>query len=275
MSKYAFVDGPALASFIETSVGRLIAKPKGAFHYGSFFARNSFGCSRIFYYDAYPRKKDNETQNEFTTRYQEKERFLAGLNQLNYFHVRTGTVRHRKRGAGSMEQKGVDIQLALDVYQHAIRDNITEAILVTSDLDFYPLLEALTQTKTTTKLRYDLEKTSAELIQVADVAQPLTLQECLNGFVGHDVHQSTFVNKPHERCTCLITQTFLDGSLGLYTDGAWFYVHYDQDEHTYLCEEPAVGIDCIERDYGKRLSAADLQAVNAAAAKVPLTGPAK
>jgi hypothetical protein len=57
---------------------------------------------------------------------------------------------------------------------HAIRNDIDEATVYTSDLDFFPLFEALLQSKTRSHLGYQIGKTSLELIQAADYAEPLT-----------------------------------------------------------------------------------------------------
>ena len=58
---------------------------------------------------------------------------------------------------------------------HSIRGNIDEAAIITSDLDFFPLFEALLQTKTRSTLMYQLGRTSTELITTADNSVPLTL----------------------------------------------------------------------------------------------------
>lgn len=64
--------------------------------------------------------------------------------------MRTGFSRYRrKRG---QEQKGVDVLLAVDVLQHAYRGSMDRADLITSDLDFVPLFDALTQTRVSSRL---------------------------------------------------------------------------------------------------------------------------
>ena len=77
-------------------------------------------------------------------------------------------------------QKGVDILLAVDVYQHAASGNIESADIVASDLDFYPLFEALLQTPVRTTLWFDLDKTAPDLVRTADQARPLDLQKWLS-----------------------------------------------------------------------------------------------
>ncbi|MCP4383725.1 MAG: NYN domain-containing protein [Hyphomicrobiales bacterium] len=80
------------------------------------------------------------------------------------------------------QQKGVDVLLAIECLMHAVRNNIDEATIITSDLDFFPLFEALLQTKTKSFLRYQIGKASSELVEAADYAVPVTFCdffECL------------------------------------------------------------------------------------------------
>jgi hypothetical protein len=123
----------------------------------------------------------------------------------------------------------VDIQLALDVYQHAIQDNIETALIFASDLDFYPLFEALTQTKTTTILRYDVDKTSRELIQAADRAFPLSLNECLIGYQEYTPNISMFAANIKEIGGPLLAScSYREGNVMVRAKGETFYIGYDK-----------------------------------------------
>ena len=84
-----------------------------------------------------------------------------------------------------VRQKGVDVLLAVEVYQHAVNGNMDTAEIVASDLDYYPLLDALVQTRVRTVLWYDLDKTTPELIRTADQARPLNLQKWIGWSVGN------------------------------------------------------------------------------------------
>ncbi len=59
--------------------------------------------------------------------------------------MRTGTSRYRKKRG--LEQKGVDILLAIEAYQNAVQGNMDIVEILTSDLDFYPVFDALVQTR--------------------------------------------------------------------------------------------------------------------------------
>ena len=87
-------------------------------------------------------------------------------------HVRSGISRYRKRRG--LEQKGVDILLAVEALQHATLGNIDTACFMLSDLDFYPVFDALVQTRVKSTLYYDPHRTSKDLIYAADVAEAVT-----------------------------------------------------------------------------------------------------
>jgi hypothetical protein len=72
-----------------------------------------------------------------------------------------------------LEQKGVDVLLAIEVLQHAVQGNMDIATIATSDLDFFPIFEALVQTRVKTELICDPVFTPRELMYAADMVQPL------------------------------------------------------------------------------------------------------
>jgi uncharacterized LabA/DUF88 family protein len=173
MSTYVFIDGGAVLQFMADAAQRLTPDETAPINYDRM--RATFRAERVFFYDAYPTKRTGEDEEQFTQRWNEKDAFFKQPSRLDAMHVRTGTTRHRKKRG--LEQKGVDIQLAIEAYQHAVRGNIETAVIVTNDLDFYPLLDAMTQTRVRTRLRYDRGKTSEALIEAADFAYPLSLEE--------------------------------------------------------------------------------------------------
>ena len=90
------------------------------------------------------------------------------------------------------QQKGVDILLAIECLTHALRENIDVAVIMTCDLDFFPLLEALLHTKTKSWLVYQTGKTSNDLILAADRTFPLTINNFLSSIVGKEEIKSSF-----------------------------------------------------------------------------------
>lgn len=90
-------------------------------------------ASRIFYYDAV----DEGASAEQVER---QRSYLARVQQLQDTHVVEGQVRQGKR---KPEQKGVDVQLAVDALQAANRGVVGAIALVSGDADFVPLARAI------------------------------------------------------------------------------------------------------------------------------------
>jgi len=165
--KYLFIDGAFFRSFIDEM------KTKAEADHGSLdiqIQNVGSGYDRVFFYDAFPERKDGQLEAEFAAELEDAERYFKTVSEARNFSVRPALTRRGKR----REQKGVDVLLAIECLMHAIRNNIDEAAIMTSDLDFFPLFEALLQTRTKSLLRYQLGKTSDALVQAADFAEPVT-----------------------------------------------------------------------------------------------------
>ncbi|MGY8678528.1 NYN domain-containing protein [Bradyrhizobium sp. UFLA05-153] len=85
-------------------------------------------------------------------------------------HVREGLTRGQNK---TLRQKGVDILLAIDVFKHATSGHMSEAHIMTNDLDFFPLFEALRDTPVAVHLHCYPAGTSSELMALADVVVPV------------------------------------------------------------------------------------------------------
>lgn len=90
---------------------------------------------RTYYYNAPVRKEDD------IDLYKGQQRFFEKLHNLPYFTVRLG--RLEKRQNGNVVEKGVDIKLAVDMLNFAIRDTYDTAILVAGDGDYAYLVKAV------------------------------------------------------------------------------------------------------------------------------------
>ncbi len=145
------------------------------------------GVSRAFFYDSYPSKKPQESEKEHHNEIFKTEVLFKKIGSTPNLHVKTGLSRYQKRKRGA-EQKAVDILLAMDMYRHAIHGNMDTAIIVTSDLDFAPVLEALLETKVRSRLWFDPKKTSDLLIDAADVAEPFNELDIMR-FVSREISQ--------------------------------------------------------------------------------------
>lgn len=88
---------------------------------------------RLFFYDALDPEGSEEEQKK-------QRAYFARLGQLPDTHVVFGEVR---RGVRRREQKGVDVQLAVDALRVANAGLVRAIALVTGDADFAPLARAI------------------------------------------------------------------------------------------------------------------------------------
>jgi uncharacterized LabA/DUF88 family protein len=137
------------------------------------FERLAGGFQRTFYYDALPVQKANEDLEAYNLVLTRKQELFSRVNATPYMHTREGITRNRLTNR-AREQKGVDILLAIDVFKHASLGNMSEAHVMTKDLDFFPLFEALRDTPVSVHLHCACEETSDELMSLADVVRPVT-----------------------------------------------------------------------------------------------------
>src|SRR5689334_5772959 len=133
-----------------------------------------FSATKTFFYDSIDdlQGKDESTE-QFGTRLREQEATLRTINAFSNTHVRFGSVtggdRRRRR------QKEVDILIAVDMMNHAVRQNMDRAVLLTGDRDFTPLVETLVQFGLTVEVAGDFRFTSDILQAAADSYRPLRL----------------------------------------------------------------------------------------------------
>lgn len=138
------------------------------------------GARRAFYYDSLPAKKDNQSEDDHESEIELKISELDYIRSQDYFHVKDGLSRYRSgKNRKGREQKGVDILLALDAFRFAADGLADEIHIFTSDVDFYPVFEALQQTGCRGVLRYQSGKAPRELIYSADIAHFFTISEVL------------------------------------------------------------------------------------------------
>ena len=90
------------------------------------------------------REKDYQSDDEFEAELEQTKLYFSQISTTQNFSVRPALTRRGQR----RQQKGVDVLLAIECLMHAVRNNIDEATILTADLDFFPLFEALLQTKT-------------------------------------------------------------------------------------------------------------------------------
>ena len=129
--EYLFIDGGCLRSAVRKMCQELFGS---ADEYQPLIPAIAGGeYNKIFYYDAAPGKSHGETQAAYEARVQPDFDRFAQIQALDRVHVALGRIVGTDR-----RQKGVDVQLAVDMMTHAFRGTITRATLFAGDADFYP-----------------------------------------------------------------------------------------------------------------------------------------
>jgi hypothetical protein len=93
---------------------------------------------------------------------------------ISGFHVYEGTI---KGEGGRVRQKKVDTMIAIDMLTHSFRGNMDKVTLLTGDLDFKPLIDALIQQGMYVTLWYYPLEASEELIYAADARHVLNVDD--------------------------------------------------------------------------------------------------
>jgi uncharacterized LabA/DUF88 family protein len=139
------------------------------------FAALTSGFQKVFYYDALPSRLGTESEIDFKVRHDAVAAFHDRLGALDRFHVCEGETR-RSLSRGKQEQKKVDIMIAVDMLTHSFRRNMEQATLLTADLDFKPLLDALIMDGMFVTLWYPSNRTNADLVKSADKRRHLNVR---------------------------------------------------------------------------------------------------
>lgn len=133
---------------------------------------------RTYYYHCPPWQPAIATPED-SARLAGYQKFAYKLNSLPRFEVREGRL---QKIDGRFQQKGVDIQLAVDMLQLALTKGIEKALLVTGDSDFVPVVNAVKASGVNVSLHYASQlPTHQSLRQAVDECVPITiglLQSC-------------------------------------------------------------------------------------------------
>jgi len=128
---------------------------------------------KVFYYDAIPAAKDGESDAQYRTRVEPRKKLHDKIASQERYHVYEGDSRVRRK---EIQQKKVDIMIAVDMLTHTVRGNMNQCTLIASDLDFKPLVDALVQEGMFVRLMYPPLDTAVELYSSADERIPLTIR---------------------------------------------------------------------------------------------------
>jgi uncharacterized LabA/DUF88 family protein len=169
-AEYLFVDGGCLRSICERVSEEYFRGEKISINY----KRLGHGFLKVFYYDCLPPKRNNQSDEDYKKIYDERLREFNDIRKINGFHVSEGYSRHRKK---IVEQKTVDVSIAVDMLTHTFMKNMQKATLLTSDLDFLPLINALVLQGMYVNLWYHEGHTNEDLIIAADSHEAVTVSD--------------------------------------------------------------------------------------------------
>jgi uncharacterized LabA/DUF88 family protein len=161
---YLFVDGGYLR-------GVLNGLARDLFHVPIELSPHSLSNSfkKVFYYDCPPEQRDSEPSVDFAQRSGQYESWLGRLRETPGVHVVEGSTSGRRK----QRQKQVDVAIAVDMLSHSHRRNMTQATLLSGDLDFKPVVDALVRDGMWVTVWCERASTSRELWLSADSRRDL------------------------------------------------------------------------------------------------------
>ncbi len=130
---------------------------------------------RTYYYNCLPYRHDPPTPDE-ETRYTQAQKFHNALRSSPRFEVREGMLVHRgrdKNGQPIYVQKGVDVQLCLDLAMLSAKQQISHAAVITGDSDLIPAIHVAKDEGVLIHL-YHGKFPHRMLVQIADERTQLT-----------------------------------------------------------------------------------------------------
>ena len=165
--EYMFIDGGYLDQCLQKFFEYWCAGDRPQINYSALAG----GFRKVFYYDALPQKRKEESQDDFDSRHDAKVAFFDQLRAISGWHVHLGI---SKRYIGEKaQQKEVDVLLAVDMLSHTYRKNMSKITFLAGDQDFRPLLDAVVRDGMYVTLMYDKAHTSVDLINMADARREL------------------------------------------------------------------------------------------------------
>ncbi|MEP0874144.1 NYN domain-containing protein [Trichocoleus desertorum AS-A10] len=165
---YLFIDG----GYLKDKYNKTKQWFEGNGEIDFYKIKGYFSAKKAFYYDCLDnQRKAQESESDFSLRLFEQKQFFNSIQEVEGFHVQLGTL----VGDGKKRrQKEVDILLAVDMMNHAIRGNMDKAVLLSGDRDFRPLVQSLIQMGTYVLIASDEESTAKEFIWAADSHHKIT-----------------------------------------------------------------------------------------------------
>ena len=167
-TKYLFIDGGCLRATLKNIADRYFGGGPITIDY----ARLKSDHKKAFYYDAIPAMKHNESDGDYAARIRPRIELHNHIATLPGYHIYEGDSRIRRK---QVQQKEVDVMIAVDMLTHTFRGNMDRATFIASDIDFKPLLDALVREGMFVELRYPPLDTNQDLVNAADHRTPLAI----------------------------------------------------------------------------------------------------
>ena len=167
--KYLFIDGAYFRYVVKDISSRYFHDIEIPIDFKAL----SSDFNKTFYYDCLEPKNSEESNDDYDVRVNKQKEFFNSLRLLEGYHVFEGIT----YGTGKrIRQKKIDVAITVDMLTHSYRKNMQQATLLTGDLDFKPLIDALVQDGMWVTLWYEKATTNPELIYAADSSGDLNIQ---------------------------------------------------------------------------------------------------
>src|SRR5438067_5819506 len=142
---YLFIDGGYLREVYRDLFDPLFG---GGYAVDYKSVKETFNARRVFLYDCLDDvQKAGESKADFDARVQQQQDYFDAIDKVDGVHVCYGVLSHgRKR-----QQKEVDVLLAVDMLTHSFSKNMDEAVLLSGDRDFRPVVESVVRLGTHVK----------------------------------------------------------------------------------------------------------------------------
>ena len=129
---------------------------------------------RTYIYECFDDERgSSETEEQFKARVAAQEVYRSQTSSLSGVHLREGTLVGKLTSRRQRRQKEVDILLAVDMLTHGFNRNMTHAVLLSGDLDFRPVVEALVRGGVFVEVWYEKTTAAKELYWAADLGRAL------------------------------------------------------------------------------------------------------
>jgi uncharacterized LabA/DUF88 family protein len=160
-ANHLFIDGNYLRRAYEDTMRAVV--PSATDRDIDFAALKTHAdATKVYYYDAIGGTADQAA---------DRAAFFKSLHSVPALHVKQGSVSARGN------QKQVDVLLAVDCMRHAFHKQAERVTLLTGDLDFKPLVDALVDVGAYVTVMYEPKSGSSELCEAADEHKTLTIDD--------------------------------------------------------------------------------------------------